>query len=819
MTAFEFIKLGNKFRREGKYKEAHNVYNKAISVFPDNTILYIEKAKTLLKQRRYGEAHKAYDKAIELLPIDATSHAGKGDIFFEQGKYEEAIKAYNKAIEIFSGETSFHIKKGRVLRELGEYKKAHEAYEKAMAINQHLALLANKQKGDSYTENEKKQEGNTAIERLFGISFNQIVPHMEKGKTFLEQGKFQEAHAIFDKAINAFPNIPELYNGKGNTYAKQGKFQEAHDAFDKAIEIDPKYATPYNGKGNTYARQGKFQEAHDAFDKAIEIDPSIGNPHRGKTQLYLLQADYPNAIIHLNRWTVLMGYSWLDAKSTIMPLVPLFTKELVKSYGLPPWKRTSNYRRALQIAVSFEALKTFQKIDFPFSATEEGLFRFYLGDQPASYFLFRQGLTSQEKPSLQICYYAIRSSKICISPLTKNLLDKVKRLAFEQLQLVNKVNRISFLRKSPQLSDEEIKNFYYAGHILRLIDHDEDSLKCFEKIAKHFPPARIATLMLRFILGKRKQAEKELSAFVADENAMQYIGRGVKKEFINPDTPLRDYLQRYAYHDELREVTHFLSLRSRRLPQRVFDGAKLDFFFEIFTFDTPGLNKLYNYFRTSYLKSFYKEYYEKDLNPRTREAYTQDYIDEINDAVDKIPPSRPKEILDQVSNLPELEDRPRSIAGYFDAGELVPEKALLLNNYFFVNGNAVPYNKWKLDFYIIEKASQAGWQPSKPLEGGSKGALKKLFENPIGRVGETLAMLGSATMGASIIGSVLIGISTKFASSFLAELLLQYLKSNKTNFQSYAEFEESFEVYIAEQRQNLGAEAFRKRFPLEVLKE
>jgi hypothetical protein len=143
---------------------------------------------------------------------------------------------------------------------------------------------------------------------------------------------------------------------------------------------------------------------------------------------------------------------------------------------------------------------------------------------------------------------------------------------------------------------------------------------------------------------------------------------------------------------------------------------------------------------------------------------------------------------------------------------------LLLNNYFYVNGHSSTYDKWMLDFYVIEKATRSGWEPSKPLESGMKAAGKKLLENPIGQIGEMLAVMASVAVTGSLLGKVLLGVGVKFTASFLAELLLQYMKAGKTSFDNYADFADSFEVYIAEQRDILGAEGFRKRFPLELLK-
>lgn len=85
---------GNEYFRQENYHAALDCYTKAINEIRDNTVLYTNRAQTLIKLERYKEALIDCDWALRVSPncIKAHIHMGRGHL---------GLKDYNKARECF----------------------------------------------------------------------------------------------------------------------------------------------------------------------------------------------------------------------------------------------------------------------------------------------------------------------------------------------------------------------------------------------------------------------------------------------------------------------------------------------------------------------------------------------------------------------------------------------------------------------------------------------------------------------------------------------------------------------------------------------
>ena len=83
----------------GKYTEAIDNYNKAISFRPNFSEAYSNRGASLYKLNEYDKAIESYDKAIEISPKYVDAYMSKAVCLKNRGKYDEAIATYDKAIE------------------------------------------------------------------------------------------------------------------------------------------------------------------------------------------------------------------------------------------------------------------------------------------------------------------------------------------------------------------------------------------------------------------------------------------------------------------------------------------------------------------------------------------------------------------------------------------------------------------------------------------------------------------------------------------------------------------------------------------------
>jgi tetratricopeptide (TPR) repeat protein len=82
------------------YKEVLTTLDKAIEIYPDDSMSWFKKGFVLNKLDSKEEAIKAYDKVLEINPVDSKAWSNKGAVLYELNRKQEALYAYDQAVEL-----------------------------------------------------------------------------------------------------------------------------------------------------------------------------------------------------------------------------------------------------------------------------------------------------------------------------------------------------------------------------------------------------------------------------------------------------------------------------------------------------------------------------------------------------------------------------------------------------------------------------------------------------------------------------------------------------------------------------------------------
>lgn len=154
LTAWDYIRRGNRARDEGRQQDAMDEYSKAIEIYPENAAAYIGRGNVYDDLGHPEEAIKDFNKAIELDPNQAVAYYNRGNEYEKLRQYEKTIEDYSKAIELNPNDADVYNNRGVVYDDLGQYEKALEDYNKAIKLNPNDAVAYNN-RGVVY-ENLKK---------------------------------------------------------------------------------------------------------------------------------------------------------------------------------------------------------------------------------------------------------------------------------------------------------------------------------------------------------------------------------------------------------------------------------------------------------------------------------------------------------------------------------------------------------------------------------------------------------------------------------------------------------------------------------------
>ena len=220
----------------GKYQEALNCADKAISLDEKYYKSYYFKGCLLKNIENYNEAIECFDKAIEINDKDTDSYYNKAVILFELGRYEE--KEFNNITKL--GETSYNTHyKGLTLYRERKYEEAVNEFDEAIKINN-----ANNYNNEAY---------------------------YYKGLSLFELKKYDEALESF-KSTNNF-NKYDMYYFSGEIYETKNNYKEAIKYYEEALKNykEKNNSRDYYIIGMTLYKLSEFDKAIDNFNKALSF--------------------------------------------------------------------------------------------------------------------------------------------------------------------------------------------------------------------------------------------------------------------------------------------------------------------------------------------------------------------------------------------------------------------------------------------------------------------------------------------------------------------------------------------------------------------
>lgn len=124
-----YIKLGDLFYEQGKFKIALIQYNKARKRQPANPVVLNKIGITYVALKEYDEAKKVFNLSIRQGPNYVTTYTNLGDLYFKLEQFPSALENYMQSNQINPFNPHIHKNMGLIYHKRGEEKKAQEEWE------------------------------------------------------------------------------------------------------------------------------------------------------------------------------------------------------------------------------------------------------------------------------------------------------------------------------------------------------------------------------------------------------------------------------------------------------------------------------------------------------------------------------------------------------------------------------------------------------------------------------------------------------------------------------------------------------------------
>ena len=254
--------LGSVLWHEGKFSEAINHVEKALTINPANAEAQNNMGTILWSKGDRTDAIARYQKALELQPSYGAAHNNLGNALLQTGVIDQAISHLRMAVEIIPGSEEAHFNLGNALMRKGEIKESIIEFQTALLINPYSAET-----------------------------------HNTLGSLLAATGSLEKGITEFRKAVELDPNNPSYLNN--NAWALlispdpiQRNAPAALEFARKAIRLDGgSNPSHLHTLAVAYAETGEFDLAEQTAKQAISLSELQGNSSlagsiRREMQLY-----------------------------------------------------------------------------------------------------------------------------------------------------------------------------------------------------------------------------------------------------------------------------------------------------------------------------------------------------------------------------------------------------------------------------------------------------------------------------------------------------------------------------------------------------
>ncbi|MGH8809263.1 MAG: tetratricopeptide repeat protein, partial [Noviherbaspirillum sp.] len=197
--------LGNSFKDQGRFDEAIEHLQKAISLNPNFAQAHSDLGIVFARQGDMNRAAASFRQSLALKPNFADAHSHLGSALKLQGKLDEAEACYREALALMPDFAEAHGHLGSVLKEQGRLDDAVTCYRKALALRPDFAEAHN-DLGLVYAHQGKPDEAASCYRKALALRPDFAAAHSNQAVTFQIQGRPDEAIACYQKALAYKPD-------------------------------------------------------------------------------------------------------------------------------------------------------------------------------------------------------------------------------------------------------------------------------------------------------------------------------------------------------------------------------------------------------------------------------------------------------------------------------------------------------------------------------------------------------------------------------------------------------------------------------------
>lgn len=189
--------LGIIYQLNGRYKDSIPLFNKAISLAPEDSETHFNLGISLQHQGLNEAATSAYKRVLQHKPDHLDALNNLGNLFLERGQYEDAASYYTRATRQYPDNADANNNLGNALQALGHYKDAIRFYELAISLHSKHAKAHNNL-GNLLKQLGQVEQSITCYRQAIAIEPDYAEAHTHLGMALLSLNDYTEGFKEFE---------------------------------------------------------------------------------------------------------------------------------------------------------------------------------------------------------------------------------------------------------------------------------------------------------------------------------------------------------------------------------------------------------------------------------------------------------------------------------------------------------------------------------------------------------------------------------------------------------------------------------------------
>ncbi|KAF7822924.1 inactive TPR repeat-containing thioredoxin TTL3 [Senna tora] len=303
----EVKKTGNDLYRSGNFVEALSLYDRAISISPNNAAYRSNRAAALTALGRLAEAARECEEAVKLDPSYGRAHQRLASLYLRFGQVENAKRhLYVPGQQVDQSELQKlrllekHLNRCAEARKIGDWKSALRESDAAIAVGADFSPQLVACKAEAYLKLHQLEDSESSLSNIhklegcppscsqtkfFGMVGEAYVPFVH-AQVEMALGRFENAVASAEKAslldyhnaevgrvINTVKMVARA-RSRGNDHFSSGKFSEACSAYGEGLKYDSSNYILYCNRAVCWSKLELWEKSVEDCNQALNIQPN-----------------------------------------------------------------------------------------------------------------------------------------------------------------------------------------------------------------------------------------------------------------------------------------------------------------------------------------------------------------------------------------------------------------------------------------------------------------------------------------------------------------------------------------------------------------